>query len=70
MTIAPEQAVRTELRGDVAVLTIDFPPVNALGAPMREGMVLLLQQALADEAVKAIVIVGANDRFVAGADTH
>lgn len=68
MSISPQDAVRYELRDDVALLTIDFPPVNALGAPMREGMVLRLEQALADPTVKAIVVIGANDRFVAGAD--
>lgn len=68
MNITPETAVRHELRNDVALLTIDFPPVNALGAPMREGMVIRLQQALADPAVRAIVVIGANERFVAGAD--
>lgn len=68
MSVTPETAVRYDVRDDVAVLTIDFPPVNALGAPMREGMVLRLRQALADGAVEAVVVVGANDRFVAGAD--
>jgi 3-hydroxyacyl-CoA dehydrogenase len=68
MSITPEDAVRYETRDDVAVLTIDFPPVNALGFPMREGMVLRLKQAQADDAVKAIVVIGDNDRFVAGAD--
>lgn len=68
MSILPEQAVRYDVRDDVAVLTIDFPPVNALGEPMRRGMVQRLEQAAQDAAVKAIVVVGANDRFVAGAD--
>ena len=68
MTMTPEQAVRYEVRERIAVLTIDFPPVNALGAPMRDGMVLRLKQALGDEAVDAIVVVGANDKFIAGAD--
>ncbi|MFV0643539.1 MAG: 3-hydroxyacyl-CoA dehydrogenase NAD-binding domain-containing protein [Sphingomonadaceae bacterium] len=68
MSTTPETAVRYDLQGDVAVLTIDFPPVNALGEPMRRGMVMRLEQAQADDAVKAIVIVGANNRFVAGAD--
>ncbi|MBV9841050.1 MAG: enoyl-CoA hydratase/isomerase family protein [Sphingomonadaceae bacterium] len=68
MSITAEDAVRYDVRDDVAILTIDFPPVNALGAPMREGMVQRLRQAEADAAVRAIVVIGANDRFVAGAD--
>lgn len=68
MSTTPETAVRYEVRDNVALLTIDYPPVNALGEVMKRGMVLRLEQAAADEAVEAIVIVGANDRFVAGAD--
>jgi 3-hydroxyacyl-CoA dehydrogenase len=68
MSVSPEQAVRYEVRDGVALLTIDFPPVNALGEPMRTGMAQRLDQAAADAAVLAIVIVGDNDRFVAGAD--
>jgi len=68
MTDTPETAVRYDVHDDVAVLTIDFPPVNALGYVMRVGMVRRLEQAGADPAVKAIVVIGANDRFVAGAD--
>lgn len=68
MVLSPDQAVRYDVRNGVAVLTIDFPPVNALGAPMREGMMLRLEQAREDEGVDAIVLVGANDRFIAGAD--
>ena len=64
----PEDAVRYEVRDGVALLTIDFPPVNALGAPMRDGMILRLDQAFADPAAEAIVVVGANDKFIAGAD--
>ncbi|MCP3731275.1 3-hydroxyacyl-CoA dehydrogenase NAD-binding domain-containing protein [Sphingomonas sp. MG17] len=68
MSQDPETAVRYQVVDEVAVLTIDFPPVNALGAPMREGMVRRLEQAGEDASVKAIVVIGANDRFVAGAD--
>lgn len=68
MTIKPEDAVRYELRDGVALLTIDFPPVNAFGQPMREGMMLRLDQAVSDPVAEAIVIVGAHDRFIAGAD--
>lgn len=68
MTVSPEQAVRYDVHQDVAVLTIDFPPVNALGEPMRTGLAQRMAQAQADANVAAIVIVGDNDRFVAGAD--
>src|SRR5262245_20026118 len=68
MTMKPEDAVRYDLRDGVAVLTIDFPPVNAAGAPMREGLMMRLDQALGDPAAEAIVLVGARNTFIAGAD--
>lgn len=68
MSQDPDTAVRYDVHGDVAVLTIDFPPVNALGAAMKEGMVRRMRQAAEDDAVHAIVVIGDNDRFVAGAD--
>lgn len=68
MSQDPDTAVRYDVNGDVAVLTIDFPPVNALGAAMKEGMVRRMQQATEDPGIKAIVVIGDNDRFVAGAD--
>jgi 3-hydroxyacyl-CoA dehydrogenase len=57
-----------ELRGDVAVVTMDNPPVNGLGYDTRRGIVDGLDRALADAAVKAIVITGAGKAFSGGAD--
>jgi 3-hydroxyacyl-CoA dehydrogenase len=54
--------------GDIAVLTIDSPPVNALSADVRTGLCVGAQQAAADPAVKAIVLVCAGRTFIAGAD--
>jgi 3-hydroxyacyl-CoA dehydrogenase len=68
MSETTQPAVRLSVRDGVAILLIDFPPVNALGAPVREGLVACLEQAQADDRVKAVVIIGAHDRFIAGAD--
>jgi 3-hydroxyacyl-CoA dehydrogenase len=57
-----------ELRGDVAVITMDNPPVNGLGFDTRRGIVDGLDRALADPAVKAIVVAGAGKAFSGGAD--
>ena len=57
-----------ELRGNVAVITLDNPPVNGLGHATRLGIVNGLEQAIADAAVKAIVITGAGKAFSGGAD--
>ena len=57
-----------EVRGDVAVISLANPPVNGLGYETRVGIVSGLEKALADEAVRAIVITGAGKAFSGGAD--
>lgn len=57
-----------EVRGRVAVVTIDNPPVNALGFAVREGLIAQIDRAAADDAVQAIVLIGAGRTFPAGAD--
>ncbi len=57
-----------QTRGDVAVITLDNPPVNGLGYDTRVGIVTGLDRALNDNAVKAIVITGAGKAFSGGAD--
>ncbi|MGZ5205937.1 MAG: 3-hydroxyacyl-CoA dehydrogenase NAD-binding domain-containing protein [Caldimonas sp.] len=57
-----------ETRGDVAVITLDNPPVNGLGYETRVGIAEGLDRALADPAVKAIVVTGAGKAFSGGAD--
>lgn len=53
---------------DVAVVTIDNPPVNALGPGVPEGIRAALDAVRDDAAVRGVVIVGAGRTFVAGAD--
>ena len=57
-----------ETRGDVAVITLNNPPVNGLGLETRQRLIAGLEQALADPAVKAIVLTGAGKAFSGGAD--
>lgn len=63
-------AVHYRLEGEIAVLTIANPPVNALSLPVREGLMRGLEQADGDAAVKAIVLTGADGTFAAGADIN
>ncbi len=65
---AASSVVTTALHGDVLVVTIDNPPVNALGAAVRQGLLAAMQQAQADAAVAAVLLVGAGKAFIAGAD--
>src|SRR5580704_1955237 len=52
----------------VAVLTLNSPPVNALSAPVRDGLADGFRKAIADPAVNAIVLVCEGKSFIAGAD--
>ena len=54
--------------GEVAVVTINSPPVNALSQPVRDGLKRGVEAAEADPAVKAIVLICAGRTFIAGAD--
>ena len=54
--------------GEVAVIAVDNPPVNALKQAVRAGLLSTLTQARDDAAIRAIVIVGAGRTFIAGAD--
>ncbi len=54
--------------GEIAVLTVDSPPVNALSAAVRAGIALGIARAVADPAVRAIVLACAGRTFIAGAD--
>ncbi|MDH3642118.1 MAG: 3-hydroxyacyl-CoA dehydrogenase NAD-binding domain-containing protein [Gammaproteobacteria bacterium] len=60
--------VHYETRGNVALLTIDNPPVNPLSSGVRQGLSDGITQALGDDAVQAIVLTGAGRAFIAGAD--
>ncbi|WP_398466798.1 3-hydroxyacyl-CoA dehydrogenase NAD-binding domain-containing protein [Tardiphaga sp.] len=60
--------VKLERHDEVAVVTVNSPPVNALSAAVRRGIFENVKAANADTAVKAIVIACAGRTFVAGAD--
>ncbi len=55
-------------RGDIAVITLDNPPVNGLGFATRAGIVDGIQRALDNEAIRAIVLIGSGKGFSGGAD--
>ena len=60
--------VRYERRGNIAVITVDNPPVNALSSSVREGLADSQAKAKADPEVKAMVLIGAGRTYIAGAD--
>src|SRR6266404_5287517 len=56
------------VEGDLAVLTLNSPPVNALSYGVRDGIALGVAEAIADPAVKAVVLICDGRTFIAGAD--
>ena len=62
------ETVKAENRGGILILTIDNPPVNALGQSVRAGLLEELNKANADSSVKAIVLACAGRSFISGAD--
>ena len=56
------------IEGEVAVVTINSPPVNALSQAVRDGLKRGVEAAEANGAVKAIVIICDGRTFIAGAD--
>ncbi|MBI4695994.1 MAG: enoyl-CoA hydratase/isomerase family protein [Gammaproteobacteria bacterium] len=54
--------------GDIAVITVDSPPVNALSLSVRRGLAACFEQFAADAAAKAAVLICAGRTFIAGAD--
>jgi 3-hydroxyacyl-CoA dehydrogenase len=60
--------VTQELRGRILVVTIDNPPVNALGANVRYELQLAIEAAETNAAVDAVLLLGAGRNFIAGAD--
>jgi 3-hydroxyacyl-CoA dehydrogenase len=61
-------STRYDVRGRTAVITLDSPPVNGLGAALRSDLMAALDRALADNDVKAIVVTGSDRAFSGGAD--
>ncbi len=60
--------VRLDRSGDVAVVTIDMPPVNALGHRVRQALAALIDEVADDATLRALVLRAEGAIFSAGAD--
>ncbi len=60
--------IRIERDGEIAIVTLDNPPVNALGQALRQGLWQAVETVEADRAVRAAVLICAGRTFIAGAD--
>ena len=62
--------VRLEAHGDVGLIVIDHPPVNALSAAVRAALVACIEKLAADPALRCGVLACDGRTFVAGADVR
>ncbi|MGL3106345.1 3-hydroxyacyl-CoA dehydrogenase NAD-binding domain-containing protein [Bradyrhizobium sp. BR 1432] len=62
------EVVKLERHDEVGIVTVDSPPVNALSAAVRGGILERIKAAVADPAIKGIVLTCAGRTFIAGAD--
>jgi len=60
--------VHYKVQDNIALMTVDNPPVNPLSSGVRQGLTDGINQALADENVEAVVLTGEGRAFIAGAD--
>lgn len=63
-----QDPVDYEIHGQVALIALNNPPVNALGIAVRKGVGAAIDKAEADDSVKCIVLAGRNRCFCGGAD--
>ena len=60
--------VRLERDGDIAVIVIDNPPINAGSAAVREGLMAAIATVKSDKGLRGAVLIGAGTTFMAGSD--
>ncbi|MBN1848549.1 MAG: enoyl-CoA hydratase/isomerase family protein [Deltaproteobacteria bacterium] len=61
-------AANMETRGEIAIILVDNPPVNAINVEVRKGIMEGLNAVSKDDSVKAVIIACAGRTFLAGAD--
>ncbi|MGH9687624.1 MAG: 3-hydroxyacyl-CoA dehydrogenase NAD-binding domain-containing protein [Candidatus Acidiferrales bacterium] len=64
------EQVRISKDNEIAIITIDNPPVNAISPAVQEGIESAIEQINSDASVKAAVLIGAGKTFIAGADIN
>ncbi len=54
--------------GEIAIITVNNPPVNALSPGVPEGIGKAIAEATQDDTVKGVILIGGGRTFIAGAD--
>jgi 3-hydroxyacyl-CoA dehydrogenase len=68
--VTTPQAVIVTRREEIGIIEIENPPVNALARPVRQALLVAIENLDADHGVRAIVIHGRGRHFIAGADVR
>lgn len=64
----PDRGLHLERSGNILIVILDNPPVNALGLRVRRGLLAALRQAQSEEQIHALLLLGSGKNFAAGAD--
>src|SRR5689334_7776465 len=67
-TMSEPMMVGFDVENRIGVITIDNPPVNAMGPIVSDGIIAAVDQGQVDPTVDAMVLIGAGRSFIAGAD--
>ena len=62
------EAATLEVQEEIGIISINNPPVNALGLAVRKGIAEGVDQVMKDEQIKAVVLICEGKTFCAGAD--
>jgi len=62
------ELVKLTFDGEIAVITVDNPPVNALSPGVPEGIKSALEEIIVADNIKGAVLIGGGTTFIAGAD--
>src|SRR5581483_10810950 len=65
-----QELVALTREGNVGIITVNNPPVNALSPGVPEGIRAALQSLQEDVAIEAVVLIGGGRTFIAGADIN
>jgi len=68
MIIGMTEKINLVFQGNIAIITICNPPVNALSAEVRKGLLDALKETEKKESIEAIILKGSGKTFPAGAD--
>jgi 3-hydroxyacyl-CoA dehydrogenase len=62
------QPISLAVEGGIAIITVDSPPVNAISAAIRRGLLAITRELAGRTDVQAVVLICAGRTFIAGAD--